>query len=71
MSSQTKGKTAKQTAPRGSRETGVGIVKGNPKRCLSCHNPIRKGERWVKQTSPADPKYGSYSIIVHEDCTNR
>ncbi len=47
---------------------GVGIVKGNPKRCLHCGKPIRKGEPWRKATSAADPEYGRYSVIVHSGC---
>lgn len=47
---------------------GVGVIKGNPTRCFVCRREIRPGERWVKHTSTADPKYGAYSIIVHEKC---
>lgn len=47
---------------------GRGIAKGNPKRCLVCATPIRENDAWVKLTSPNDPQYGSYSVIVHETC---
>lgn len=47
---------------------GVGIVKGNPRRCLICRQRIRRGEAWVKHTSPTDPELGAYSIIIHDRC---
>lgn len=47
---------------------GAGVTKGNPKRCLTCGQPIKKGESWRKYTSEEDPQYGRYSIIVHSDC---
>ncbi len=47
---------------------GIGVVKGNPKRCLFCLEPIRKEEAWTKHTSPPDPQFGAYSIIVHDRC---
>ncbi len=49
-------------------EFSSGVVKGNPKRCLRCGKPIRKRETWTKHTSPADPVYGRYSVIVHTRC---
>ncbi len=48
---------------------GVGIVKGNPKKCLFCQKPIQKGDTWVMDTSASDPKYGAYSVIIHSRCT--
>lgn len=49
---------------------GRGIVKGNPQRCLKCHNLIRAGEAWTKHTSAPDPdlEFGRYSFIVHARC---
>ena len=47
---------------------GSGSAKGNPKRCLHCHQPIQKGENWRKFTSEDDPEYGRYSVIVHSHC---
>ena len=61
---------AQKAAPPARAQTpkrGVGIVKGNPKRCLRCLNPIRRGEAWTKQTSPD----GAYSIIVHDHCNKQ
>jgi hypothetical protein len=50
------------------KTSGMGVVKGNPKKCLRCKRRIRRGEAWTKHTSPADPQYGRYSIIVHDRC---
>ncbi len=50
---------------------GTGVVKGNPKRCLACHKPIRRGEPWTKHTSPPDPQFGSYSFIIHTRCNGK
>lgn len=47
---------------------GHGIKKNNPRKCIICQQPIRKGEDWRKYTSQDDPKYGRYSIIVHSKC---
>jgi hypothetical protein len=44
---------------------GVGIKKGNPRLCLGCGKPIKRGESWRKDTSPEDPQLGRYSIIRH------
>lgn len=44
---------------------GVGVVQRNPKRCLRCGQPIRRGQPWSKHTSAADPALGAYSVIVH------
>lgn len=48
---------------------GVGIVKGNPKKCWFCQKPIRKDDTWVKDTSAPEPKFGAYSVIIHSRCT--
>lgn len=50
---------------------GVGIVEGNPKRCLICQKEIRNGDRWIKYTSPSEPDLPAYSIIVHEFCERK
>ena len=39
-----------------------------PKRCLFCQEQFNCGEIWLRYTSPRDPKYGSYSLGVHEKC---
>lgn len=57
----------KQPAP----VQGVGIVKGNPTRCLKCRQPIREGEAWTKYTSLPEPDSCVYSIIVHDACSSR
>jgi hypothetical protein len=49
-------------------EYGTGVVKGNPRLCISCRKPIRKGQAWRKDTSAADPEFGRYSVIAHADC---
>jgi hypothetical protein len=46
---------------------GSGIVKGNPKLCLHCLKPIRKGEAWTKHTS----RDREYSVIVHDNCNGK
>jgi hypothetical protein len=52
-------------------QSGVGIVKGNPKRCLICEKEIKNRKRWMKYTSPSDPDLGAYSIIVHQNCKKK
>ncbi|MBM3130955.1 MAG: hypothetical protein FJ009_20295 [Chloroflexi bacterium] len=47
---------------------GVGVVKGNPKKCIKCRKPIKRGEHWRKDTSAPDPKLGRYSVIQHATC---
>ncbi len=47
-------------------ELGRGIKRGNPKYCLRCGQPIRRGEAWVKRTSPDR----AYSVIAHARCSN-
>ncbi|MBI3788748.1 MAG: recombinase family protein [Ignavibacteriales bacterium] len=45
---------------------GVGIKKGNPKRCLECGARIKRHDTWRKDTSAEDPSgYGRYSVIRH------
>jgi hypothetical protein len=62
---------AKDARVKGYKEHGKGIVKGNPRRCLRCGQPIRAREKWVKMTSGRDYKLGSYSLIVHDKCIGR
>lgn len=50
---------------------GIGIVQGNPKRCLICQKEIQSGNRWLKYTSPREPDLPAYSILVHEDCERK
>ncbi|MBM3130128.1 MAG: hypothetical protein FJ009_16075 [Chloroflexi bacterium] len=48
---------------------GVGVVKGNPKKCIKCRKPIKRGEHWRKDTSAQDPTYlERYSVIQHANC---
>ena len=48
---------------------GVGVVKGNPKKCIKCRKPIRRGEHWRKDTSAADSTLRvRYSVIRHANC---
>lgn len=51
-------------------QPSIGVAKGNPKRCLICIRKIKHGEAWTKHTSPADPQFGAYSIIVHDRCND-
>ncbi len=64
-------KTAVVPATHPAHVPGVGIVKGNPKRCLICQQEIRDGDRWLKYTSPSEPDLPAYSIIVHENCERK
>jgi hypothetical protein len=52
---------------------GVGIVKGNPKRCLRCGKRIRHGKAWTKDTSPVDTTHDAISVMIHADgcCPNQ
>lgn len=68
MLQQFNSKTSKQTGAQPKTQRGKGIVKGNPTLCLMCGKSIRQTDDWVKLTSPKDPLYGSYSIVVHERC---
>ncbi len=52
----------------GYTQFGRGIGKGNPTICLQCKKPIRKNDAWLLITSPRDPEYGAYSVIVHAHC---
>jgi hypothetical protein len=48
---------------------GVGIKRGNPRKCIKCRKPIKRGESWRKDTSAADPTLGvRYSVIQHANC---
>jgi hypothetical protein len=48
---------------------GVGVVKGNPKKCIKFRKPIKRGEHWRKDTSATDPTLGvRYSVIQHANC---
>lgn len=44
------------------KRTGVGVVKGNPRLCISCRLPIESGQRWIAISN------GEYRIIRHEGC---
>jgi len=44
---------------------GIGIKRGNPKRCFSCGEPIKHGDSWRMDGSEADPKLGRYITIQH------
>jgi hypothetical protein len=47
---------------------GVGVVKGNPRKCIKCGKPIKDDESWRKDTSAPDLKFGRYSVIQHAQC---
>jgi len=48
---------------------GVGVVKGNPRKCIRCRKPIKRGEPWRKDTSAQDPNYlERYSVFQHANC---
>jgi hypothetical protein len=50
------------------RESGHGIVAGNPRLCLYCRQPIGENDTWTTYRSPPDEQFGSYRIIVHDRC---
>lgn len=64
----TPGKIIRASVNHPAPQHGIGVVKGNPKRCLICMREIKNGEAWTKHTSPADPQFGAYSVIVHDHC---
>jgi|GEM_PF-712634 len=44
---------------------GVGIHKGNPRKCIDCGQSIKVGEAWTRDASAADSEYGRIVIIRH------
>jgi hypothetical protein len=40
-----------------------------PARCIHCRQLFRQGEKWNRVTSPADPKFGTYSFGIHDRCS--
>ncbi len=45
---------------------GVGIAKYNPRKCLACGQPIKRGESWRRDASAADPDgHGRVVIVRH------
>ncbi len=44
---------------------GVGLQRGNPRKCIECGEPIKDGETWERSASAADPKCGRIVIIKH------
>ncbi len=45
---------------------GVGVVKDNPRKCLACGQPIKRGETWRRDASAEDPDgYGRIVTIHH------
>jgi len=47
---------------------GVGVVKGNPRKCIKCGKRIKHGESWRKDTSATASKRSRYSVIRHSRC---
>ena len=47
---------------------GVGVVKGNPRKCIKCGRTIKRGEAWRKDTSASNAKFGRYSVLQHAHC---
>jgi hypothetical protein len=47
---------------------GVGIKRGNPRKCIKCRKRIKRGESWRKDTSAPDPRFGRYSVIQRAHC---
>ena len=60
---------AQKAASKGAKVKGVGLVRGNPRLCFRCLQPIGELDPWTKYTSTADPEgYAPYSIIFHQGC---
>ncbi len=60
---------AQKAASQGAKVKGVGLVRGNPRLCFRCLQPIAELDVWTKYTSAADPpEFAVYSIIVHQRC---
>ncbi len=60
---------AQKAASQGAKVKGVGLVRGNPRLCFRCLQPIGELDPWTKYTSAADPpEFAAYSIIVHSRC---
>ncbi len=60
---------AQKAANQGAKVKGVGLVRGNPRLCFHCLQPIGELDPWTKYTSAADPpEYAVYSIIFHQRC---
>jgi hypothetical protein len=49
---------------------GRGIVKGNPKRCIQCKQPIRKGEAWHLDVTVDGSGNDGLKVITHARCPN-
>lgn len=49
----------------------TGPSRKGPKRCLHCYKVFKRGEGWQRNTSPEDPKYGSYVIGIHLACMGK
>lgn len=48
---------------------GLGVVKGNPRKCLACGRPIGRGEPWRRDASAEDPgSFGRIVTIHHSPC---
>lgn len=49
-------------------EVQVGPDQRGPTRCLRCRRRFKQGEVWRRMTSAADPKYGRYTVGIHNKC---
>ena len=49
-------------------EVQVGPDPRGPVRCLRCQREFKSGEVWRRMTSAADPKYGRYTVGLHNKC---
>ncbi len=62
-----KAKAAQNAVAQALTQRGKGVVKGNPKLCLHCLKPIRRGDHWTRHTS----RDRAYSLIVHDSCNGK
>ncbi len=44
---------------------GLGVKKGNPRKCLACGQPIKRGETWRRDAGPEDPKSKERIVTIH------
>ena len=49
----------------------VGPDANGPQQCIHCHGLFGEGEVWRRISAPPDPECGTYSIGVHDACSQQ
>ena len=44
---------------------GHGVSKQNPRKCLACGQPIKRGETWQRDASAEDPDGNGRIVTIH------